>query len=114
MAFISVSFNRASASLYHFGTWRFNCAPEHEADVFEIYGSTGKLNFAVFGDPVIEIENEKGKNIYNFEKPQHVQQYMIAEVVRYFLDQSENPCSGFEGAEVMKMIDAVAGGSKYE
>jgi hypothetical protein len=30
---------------------------------------------------------------------------MIGKVVEYFLDESPNPCSGDDGAQVMQLID---------
>ncbi|MEO7801066.1 MAG: Gfo/Idh/MocA family oxidoreductase [Ginsengibacter sp.] len=88
------------------GTWSFNSAAMHETDLFEILGSKGKLSFAVFGDPVITLENEEGTNLHRFEKPEHVQQYLIKAIVQYYLGKAENPCSGADGAEVMRLIDA--------
>jgi predicted dehydrogenase len=88
------------------GIWSFNSATMHETDMFVIFGSKGKLSFPVFGEPVITLENEEGTNVYNFEKPEHVQQYLIKAIVQYYLDMDENPCSGADGAEVMRLIDA--------
>jgi hypothetical protein len=34
---------------------------------------------------------------------------MIEEVVRYFSDQGNNPCSGEDAAEVMRVIDKITG-----
>ena len=45
-----------------------------------------------------------------FDKLAHVQEPMIKKVVDYFLGHSPNPCSGQEGVEVMKMIEAFTGG----
>lgn len=88
------------------GIWSFNSAPVNETDTFIISGSKGKLSFSVFGESVITLENEDGKKVYSFEKPEHAQQYLIKTIVQYYLGKAENPCSGNDGAEVMKLIDA--------
>lgn len=88
------------------GIWSFNSAPVNETDTFIISGSKGKLSFSVFGESVITLENEDGKKVNSFEKPEHAQQYLIKKIVQYYLGKAENPCSGNDGAEVMKLIDA--------
>jgi hypothetical protein len=42
---------------------------------------------------------------FSFEPLQHVQQPMIENVVKYFLNQGSNPCSGEEGVKIMQLID---------
>jgi hypothetical protein len=38
-----------------------------------------------------------------------VQAPLIQEVVQYFLEKAENPCSAEDGVEVMRMIDKITG-----
>jgi predicted dehydrogenase len=88
------------------GSWCFNVAIGQERDYCEIIGSTGKIGFSVFDSmPVTLITSDK-TTVYNFEPLPHVQQPMIEAVTGYFLDQAPNPCSGEEGAVVMKIMDA--------
>jgi predicted dehydrogenase len=74
------------------GIWNFNSLPENEAEKCEIIGSKGKLDFPFFGHH-LNLENQDGKQTFNFEAPQHVQQNMIEKTVNYFLGEGENPCS---------------------
>ncbi len=87
------------------GTWNFNVSKESEQDTCLIVGSKGFMRFSVFGkqDVIINIEGEQ--DIISFEPLKHVQQPMIEKVVGYFLNENHNPCSGYDGAEVMRMID---------
>lgn len=87
-------------------SWCFNAAKEVEMDYCEIIGTGGKLSFSIFGEPVISVFANHKKYHITFTKLQHVQQPMIEQTVNYFLGKAPNPCSGEEGAEVMKLIDA--------
>ena len=53
--------------------------------------------------------NEKSLSKLEFDFLPHVQQPMIEQVVKYFLGEAVNPCSGDEGVEVMKMMDKITG-----
>lgn len=87
------------------GVWCFNVSEEDEKDQCEIFGSNGKICFSFFEHrPLTVTVNGETKN-FSFEGLQHVQQPMIEKVVEYFLDKGTNPCSGEEGAVVMKLID---------
>jgi predicted dehydrogenase len=87
------------------GTWCFNAAPETTTDQCEIIGTAGKISFSIFSSNNITII-ANGKTItLSFEDLQHVQQPMIEATVNYFLDEGINPCSGYEGAEVMRIIE---------
>ncbi|PLK44395.1 Gfo/Idh/MocA family protein [Emticicia sp. TH156] len=89
------------------GTWCFNAA--QAVDYCEIQGSKGKISFAVFGTDSITIETGGNTETIHFDALAHVQQPMIAATVQYFLGKGLNPCSGFEGAEVMRMIENSCG-----
>ncbi|MES2418681.1 MAG: Gfo/Idh/MocA family oxidoreductase [Bacteroidota bacterium] len=87
------------------GTWCFSVAPENTIDSCEIFGSTGKISFAVFGHQVKLTINGQTQ-LLDFEPLLHVQQPMIAKVVNYFLDRGPNPCNGTTAAATMKLIDS--------
>ena len=88
------------------GVWCFNAAPETTTDYCEIIGAEGKISFSVFsGNTITVVANGKTATI-SFDELQHVQQPMIEATVKYFLNESVNPCSGYEGAEVMRLIEA--------
>jgi predicted dehydrogenase len=85
------------------GAWCFN-APE-QSDRCEIIGSNGKLSFSFFDGGGIELNANNTTTIFNFDALQHVQQPMIEKTVQYFLDNADNPCTGEEGAEIMRWIE---------
>jgi predicted dehydrogenase len=87
------------------GLWSFSIGANDEKDHFEIVGSKGKIEFSVFGEPVIRVMTGKKKETLLFDPLQHVQQPMIEKVVAYFLDKAPNPCSTEEGVEVMGLME---------
>jgi predicted dehydrogenase len=85
------------------GTWCFNAAAS--TDNCEIIGTQGSIYFSVFGGNTITVIAKGVVSTFSFETLQHVQQPMIEKVVQYFLGEGVNPCSGDEGAEVMRMME---------
>ena len=85
------------------GIWCFN-APA-EKDICEITGTKGKISFNVFSTHSFTLETSDTNTTFNFDDLQHVQQPMIESVVNYFLNEGHNPCSGEEGAEVMRLME---------
>ena len=88
------------------GTWCFNAAAAAEKDHCEIIGTAGKLSFSVFSGSTLTMLANGETTIFSFDALQHVQQPMIEATVRYFLDECDNPCSGQEAAEVMRIMEA--------
>lgn len=90
------------------GTWCFSAAKA--ADYCEIQGTKGKISFTVFSTDSIRVEIDGKSETLDFAPLLHVQQPMIEATVRYFLGTGPNPCSGYEGAEVMRLISEASGG----
>jgi predicted dehydrogenase len=89
------------------GSWCFNGAAAVETDHCEIIGSTGKISFPIFSGHSITVLAHGETNTLSFETLQHVQQPMIEATVRFFLGQGPNPDSGLEGAEIMRLMEAM-------
>lgn len=89
------------------GTWCFT-VPEYR-DSCEIIGSEGSLVAKIFEHRTLTLKRSDSETRFDFDALQHVQQPMIEKVVAYFLGEGENPCSGAEGAEVMEMMNKIAG-----
>lgn len=88
------------------GLWSFSVGKDEEKDVCEIVGSQGSISFSIFNEQKIFLHKNGATEIIPFTPPQHIQQPMIEKVVEYFIDKGFNPCSGSEGAEVMRLLDA--------
>ena len=90
------------------GIWDFNARPKDEIDICEINGTHGTIRFAVFLNFCETIINGQSRRL-EFDDLPHVQAPLIQEVVQYFLEKAENPCSAEDGVEVMRMIDKITG-----
>lgn len=90
------------------GTWSFTVPPEHKEDRVEILGTKGKISFSVFEHQDLQVTAGGTETRYSFDKLAHVQEPMIATVVRYFLGEAENPCPAEEGVAVMQLMEAFA------
>lgn len=87
------------------GNWNFSMPATRKEDSCEIIGELGSIQFPFFGNEVV-FRTEAGTEVIAFEHPAHIQQPMIQEVVRYFLDESDNPCSIREALQSLKMMEA--------
>ena len=91
------------------GLWSFGIPTVAEKDFCEITGTNGKISFPVFDGRTITVTINDTTEQFTFDALQHVQQPMIEKVVSYFLDDGENPCSGTDGALVMKWMEEITG-----
>ncbi len=85
------------------GSWCFSAATS--IDTCTIIGSNGSIHFNIFGGTSITLTKNEIVETFTFEPLLHVQQPMIEKTVDYFLGKADNPCSGFDGAAVMQIID---------
>lgn len=90
------------------GLWCFSAPQNEQTDLCEIYGSKGKISFSIFGQ-FIKVNLNGEEEIINFKPLPHVEQPMIEQVVAYFRDECENPCSAEEALKTMKLMDGFTG-----
>jgi predicted dehydrogenase len=88
------------------GVWSFTVAPPATKDLCEVIGTNGSLSFSIFKHDQLRVIIDGDIKEETFSVPQHVQQPMIEQVVKYFLNESANPCSAEDGVEVMRLIEA--------
>ncbi len=91
------------------GLWCFNVHRQNEKDTCEIIGSEGSIKFSVFDQEKFFVTKKGKTEIVSFDRLKHVQEPMIEKVVEYFLGESPNPCSGGDGAEIMRIMDLFTG-----
>jgi len=87
------------------GIWCFTVSPEDEKDHCTIVGQKGTIEFTFFNQREVIVTINGQRQTLAFDILQHVQQPLIEKIVEYFLDESPNPCSGEQGALVMKWIE---------
>ncbi|SKB89197.1 Gfo/Idh/MocA family protein [Daejeonella lutea] len=90
------------------GIWDFNAPFGSEEDLCVINGSHGSISFEVFGNDCDLTIGEKTEKL-EFDYLPHVQQPMIDQVVKYFIDEGSNPCPAEEAVAVMTMMDKITG-----
>jgi predicted dehydrogenase len=88
------------------GVWSFAAPSLEEKDFCEIIGTKGKISFCIFNMKTITVIANGVTDVFSFDTLQHVQQPMIEETVKYFLDEAPNPCTAEEGSVIMQWMDA--------
>jgi predicted dehydrogenase len=91
------------------GSWCFSGAENEEKDLVEIIGSAGKISFSTFTTHHITISKKGEEQIIKFDELPHVQQPMIAAVVKYFLGDGPNPSTAESAVATMRIIDSFTG-----
>jgi predicted dehydrogenase len=91
------------------GSWCFTVSAGDERDLCCIAGSEGSLQFSVFKMDNLTVQTKSDQKEYTFDVPKHVQQPMISEVVKYFQNRRDNPCSAHDGVVVMRIIRSIVG-----
>jgi predicted dehydrogenase len=92
------------------GTWCFTTANCAERDITNIVGSKGTIAFATFGDPrVILTTDEKGREEFNFEIPEHIQEPLIRLVVDDLLGTGTCPSTGVSAARTNLVMEKMCG-----
>ncbi len=91
------------------GSWCFTVHEEQKEDKCEIIGSKGKISFPVFGNRITVMKETQSYDL-NFEHPQHIQQPMIEQIVRYFSGNGPNPCSADQAIESMALMEKFVSG----
>jgi hypothetical protein len=67
------------------------------------------LQFSVFRMDKLTVQTNSVQKEYTFDIPKHVQQPMITEVVKYFQNRRDNPCSAHDGIVVMRTMESIVG-----
>jgi predicted dehydrogenase len=88
------------------GLWCFTVAENEAADMVEIHGSKGKIQFGVFDNYNLSLTRHGKNEVITFERIQHVQQPMIEKVVEYFSGVAKNPCPPDAGVAVMEIMES--------
>jgi len=89
------------------GTWCFSSSPESDRDIIEIFGDKGMIRFSCFSfEPIILINNEGRKEFVN-ERPEHVQYYLIEQVVKTLCGEETAVSTGITAARTNRVMDKV-------
>lgn len=91
------------------GVWCFTVAETAKTDTVEIVGSQGRIIFSTFGNEVISLENNEGKQEFKIPYPEHVQQPFIQEMVAELVGLGKAPSTGESAARTALVMDKIVG-----
>jgi predicted dehydrogenase len=104
--FVSASFLFENEIIAN-GTWCFSGPENLQRDIIEITGDKGIIKFSTFTFEPIILETADNRAEIENEKPEHVQYYLIDNVVKSLLGK-ENPIStGVSAARTNRVMDEV-------
>ena len=107
--FVSASFifrNKISGT----GTWSFSISPGNSRDRIEVFGNNGMIRFSYFDFEPIVLENQEGRKEFINERPEHVQYYLIEQVVDALAGHGTVVSTGITAARTSKVMDEIVRG----
>ncbi len=91
------------------GAWCFTVATSAKTDTVEIVGSQGRITFSTFGNDIIVLEKNEGRQEYKIPYPEHVQQPFIQEIVAELVGLGKAPSTGESAARTALVMDKIVG-----
>ena len=89
------------------GIWNFNA--HNKTDRLEIIGDKGKITCSIFGHSPIVLENESGKEAFEFMVPQHIQQPFIQTMVDELLGKGKCFSTGYTAIQTTWVMEELTG-----
>ncbi|NRA48657.1 MAG: Gfo/Idh/MocA family oxidoreductase [Phaeodactylibacter sp.] len=68
------------------GVWNFGC--DQYEDRVEIFGSEGKIQFAIFKEEPLVLTSKNGSSEVFIENPKHIQQYHVENIAKQLRDET--------------------------
>lgn len=93
------------------GLWCYVSSDLQTKDLIEITGDKGTIRFSTFDFTDIEWITHAGKETFNFPRPEHIQQFMIQNIVDELSGKEKCPSTGESGAETNRIIDQIFSGN---
>ena len=90
------------------GLWCFTA--DHDEDVVEIIGSTGRVAFSTFDDRPVRLTHGGDAEEFVIPHPPHVQQPLIQTIVDQLRGQGRCVSTGESGARTNRVMDALLSG----
>jgi predicted dehydrogenase len=89
------------------GTWCFNISKESDRDTIEVFGEKGNISFSCFSFEPIVLSNNYGHKEFANVRPEHVQYYLIEQVVMALGKKGTAVSTGITGARTSRVMDEV-------
>ena len=99
---------RFASGVHGTGAWCF--AADKDEDQITVYGTEGRLSFAVLNAAgPVEISGKSGDRMLKFEAPEHVQQALIQTVVDELLGKGKCPSTGESALRTDRVLELLRG-----
>jgi predicted dehydrogenase len=92
------------------GSWNFGAYKRE--DRVEIFGSKGKIEFAVFDEEPLVLTNDNGHEELVIEHPENIQLYHVKNMRDSLLSDGQHPSTGHTGAHTNWVLDKISGNIK--
>lgn len=89
------------------GTW--NSGLSERADDVVVYGSKGKIEFAVFDEVPLVLTNDQGRQETVIEHPENIQLYHVQNMREHLSGNGMHPSTGRTGAHTSWVMDKILG-----
>ncbi|MEM8848267.1 MAG: Gfo/Idh/MocA family oxidoreductase, partial [Bacteroidota bacterium] len=89
------------------GSWNF--LTHHREDIVEIFGSKGKITFAVLDEAPLVLENASGKEVLEIAHPAHVQKFHAENIKNHLLGNGTHPSIGKSALHTSWVMDSILG-----
>ncbi len=92
------------------GSWCFTASEHSKIDEVEIIGDHGRILFSTFEFSPVVIENSNGKVEFPFQRPAHVQSYLMEKIVASIRGEGLSPSTGASAARTNRILDEMVKG----
>lgn len=89
------------------GSWNFGC--HSREDSVEIFGSRGKIKFAVFEDLPVVLDNQAGRQECLIEHPENVQLFHVHNMRDHLTKGARHPSMGESALHASWVMDSILG-----
>lgn len=89
------------------GVWTFSAATEVAADQIVITGAAGEIRFSTFDFSPIEWITPSGTQLFDFERPLHIQQALIETIVQELRGEGRCPSTGESALRTTAVIEKI-------
>ncbi len=104
---VSAAFHFESGAIGS-GIWCFSTAEVSARDQTTIVGSKGQISFENFGAGEFVLQtDEAGRETFEFELPEHIQQFLIQAIVDDLLGKGSSPSTGQSAARTNWVMEEI-------
>lgn len=104
--FVEADFS-AEHNITGHGRWDFSGSSKERKDTLEIRGDKGSISFSTFGFVPLILKNEQGSRAFEYPRPDHVQYYLIQDLVAELTGNGSCASTGYAAARTSAVLDQV-------